>query len=97
MDTKYLIIMVFFMLLISFIAQDIGLTSTTIEPPEKPQAPDGVWETVKSAFTYTFNVIGSLVQLMTFQAELPTFINVLFIMPMSFGIFYLIVKLIRGS
>jgi len=96
MDTKYLMIMVAFMLLISFVANDVGLTADVISPPEEPKPPDGLWDSVKSAFTYVFNVIGSLLQLMSFQAELPTFINVLFIMPMSFGIFYLIIKLIRG-
>lgn len=93
------IFIVFFMVTISVVAGDIGITSEVIETPERPEAPatGGPWEALTALATWTFNTLGSFFQLLTFQADLPTTINSLIMLPLTFGLFYLIVVIIRGG
>lgn len=89
----------FFLVLVSTISAELGLTSTVIDKPATPGAPGGggVLDSLTAIVTWTFNTIGSFIQLLTFQADLPPIINTLIILPLSFGLLYLIVVIIRGG
>ena len=93
------ILLVAYLMLVSVIAQDIGLTTAIIEPPpDDVDAPDGgIFDALIGLSRWVFNSIGSFLQILTFQVEVPTFINTLIILPITFGFFWLILALVRGG
>lgn len=92
------IFIVFFLVLVSTISVELGLTTTVIDKPASPQTPGGgILDSLTAIVTWTFNTIGSFIQLLTFQADLPPIINTLIMLPLSFGLLYLIVVIVRGG
>lgn len=98
------IFITFFMLAVSAFANEVGIASDTIPEPETPDAPEaeggifgGALDGLFAAIRWSFNTIGSLIQLMTFQVDIPVIVNTLVITPMIFGILYLIIVVIRGG
>lgn len=93
------IFIVFFLVLISTVAGDLGITADFIEAPETPERPEnaGFFDALIAVATWSFNTIGSFFQLLTFQADLPAAINGLIMLPLTFGVFYLIVVIVRGG
>lgn len=93
------IIIVFFLVLISTVAGDLGITTDIIEAPEKPEVPEssGFIDDLAALTTWAFNTVGSFFQLLTFQADIPAVLNSLIILPLTFGVLYLIVVIIRGG
>ena len=94
-----IMLMTFFLVTISIVAGDIGITSDVLTPPERPEAPGGggFFDALLATVTWTFNTIGSFFQLLTFQADLPNTVNSLIMLPMTFGVLYLIVVIVRGG
>lgn len=93
------IFIVFFLVLISTISTEIGLTTTVIKRPPVPHTPGGggFLNSLYGITVWTFNTIASFFQLLTFQADLPPVLNTLIFLPLSFGLLYLIVVIIRGG
>lgn len=92
------IFIVFFLVLVSTIATELGLTATVIDKPATPRTPGGgILDSLTAIVTWTFNTIASFIQLLTFQADLPPIINTLIMLPLSFGLLYLIVVIVRGG
>jgi len=93
------IFIVFFLVLISTVANDLGITTDVISPPEIPDAPEtsGFFDALTGVITWAFNTVGSFFQLLTFQANIPPVINSLIMLPLSFGVLYLIIVIIRGG
>lgn len=94
----------FFMLSVSAFANEIGLATETIPEPEAPDAPEaegglfgGALDGLFAAVRWSFNTVGALIQLMTFQVDIPPMVNTLVITPMIFGILYLIIIVVRGG
>lgn len=103
-NTFTVIALVFFLIMTGWVAGEIGLTTDVIEPPEQPDEPDvggGIWgsiEALAGLIAWVFNSVASLFQLLTFQVEgLPTEVSLFIFVPISFGIFYLILVIIRGG
>ncbi len=93
------IFIVFFLVLVSTISAELGLTATVIDRPITPSPPGGggFLDSLTSVITWTFNTVSSFFQLLTFQAELPPIINTLIMLPLSFGLLYLIIVIVRGG
>lgn len=90
---------VFSLLLISTVARGIGLTSDVIETPKQPETLEtsGFLDTLGAVVSWVFNQLSSLFQILTFQVDLPTILNTLIFVPISFGIIYLVVTIVRGG
>lgn len=93
------IFIVFFLVVVSTVSLELGLTTTVIDMPSSPQTPGrgGILDSLTAVVTWTFNTIASFIQLLTFQADLPPIINTLIMLPLSFGLLYLIVVIVRGG
>lgn len=93
------IIIAFFFLTISLVAQSLGISTELISEPDVPEAPEseGFLDALFAVVRWTFNVIGTFFQLLTFQVDIPVILNFIIITPLVFGILYLIVVVIRGG
>lgn len=90
---------VFCLLLISTVARGVGLTEDVIKAPEQPGSIEtgGVLDTLGAIVSWVFNQLGSLFQILSFQVDLPAEMNTLIFVPVSFGILYLIMTIVRGG
>lgn len=92
MKVGFIIAVVFFYVFVGMLALALGFTSPVIENP-----PSGLPEWTDT-FTWIFDVIGSIFQLMFFQVEeIPTMLNTLIFLPLTIGIFFGVMRLIRGG
>ena len=92
MKVEFVVGVVFFYLFLGMLALELGFTAPFIENPPS-DLPE--WTEV---FTWTFAVIGSIFQLLFFQVEeIPAWLNTLVFMPLTIGIFYGIMRLVRGG
>lgn len=98
-NTWTVIFIVFFLVLVSVMAGEVGITTTLIQPPDTPDAPEdaGFFEALSALARWTFNTVGNFFQLLTFQADIPPIINTIIMLPLTFGLFYLIIVIVRGG
>lgn len=93
-------VMLLFML-VGVVSGELGLTSSIIDiPDEAPPAPGGgFWESIAAALAplaYVFNTLGSIFQILTFQVEMPIFVNLILFTGLIGMLWYVLIKLIRG-
>lgn len=94
-----LTIIVFFFLTVSITAQSLGLSTEILTVPNEPSAPqqDGFLDALFAVVRWTFNIVGTFFQLLTFQVEIPAILNFFIITPLVFGLLYIIIVVIRGG
>lgn len=89
-------------LLAGLIGIELGVTTTAIDLPSPPISPDvggGFFDNIRAilvGFVWTFNVLGSTFQLMTFQADIPPLASLIMTTPILVIVFFTIVRLVRG-
>lgn len=92
------LIMMFFAL-ISQVSLSLEVTSTVIVFPEvfDTSGEIGVLEGLVFIVLFAINNIGSFLQIISFQTALPAFFNIVLILPIGFGTFYLAFVMMRGG
>lgn len=91
---------VLYILLISIISQELGITNLAITPIVEPSAPDtgSVFSALVNIAVTAINLIWSFVQLITYQVDgIPVLMNTLIMTPLAFMIGYLFTRVIRGG
>lgn len=95
---KWFVFSFLYMTVINLISRDIGMVSSSYTINELSTSFDGNFF---DAILYTFYVfldnLGTMLQILTLQTELPFILNTLFISPVVVGTGIGIVVLIRGS
>ena len=86
--------------IISTVALSLGITTsgsineaTSISIVEDPNA----FEVLKNIINTITDSLGSFTQIITFSADIPIFINTVFILPVGIGALYVVLSLIRGG
>ena len=101
MNSNFMIVVFIgmFTALINEISLSLGLTTQIWEVPEEMTgiSDAGFIDGLVSALRWGINNAGSFMQLVTFQADVPTIINTLLVAPFGLGVFYLVYVMIRGG
>ena len=99
-NTWTIMFIVFLLIIISVLSFELGITgvtgASTLNVTDEASALEGsgsVWNSIG----YFFSIAFSFWQIMTFQTSLPAILNAFFMIPMTFGIFFIIVTIIRGG
>ena len=95
------------LMMVYFVAGIVGvqldITTDVITAPQIPNTPNstgGIFDAIKSVllpFVWVFNVIGSMFQLMTFQADIPAIASAIITFPVVIVGFVSIVRVVRGT
>jgi len=65
-------------------------------PSDNPALPNFLDNIINIA-KWAMNGIGAILQILTFQTEMPPLVNLLFFTPIMVGVTYIIVRVVRGS
>ena len=85
-------------LAVSVMALSLGIAAPVISTPSVPDPDPGILEGIFQMAIWTINALGALFQLMTFQVGgIPTIVSTLLFVPITFLIFYVVVRLVRGG
>lgn len=87
-------------LLVSLISQELGITNLLIVRIDPPATPDtgNILTGLITVVATAINLIWSFVQIMTYQVNgIPTILNTFIMLPMSFMIGYIYIRVIRGG
>ena len=101
MNSNFMIVVVIGMVttLINEVSLSLGLTTQWWTAPETMVGLEetGIIDSFLNFVRWGVNNAGSFLQLVTFQADVPTIINALIISPFGLGVFYLVYVMIRGG
>lgn len=103
-NTSNLVFLAFYFIALSIGAQSLGITGDTINIPTEPDpivegegGLSAIVNAVFSFFSYIFASISIFFQFLTFQVDIPRALNFFAITPFVFGVFYIIIVMIRGG
>lgn len=103
-NTSNLVFLAFYFIALTLGADSLGLTADSITIPQEPEpiiegegGLSAIVNAVFSFFSYIFSTISVFFQFLTFQVEIPTVLNFFVITPFVFGVFYMIIVMIRGG
>ena len=97
-NTWTIILIVFMLIVVSVLSFELGIPNVS-NPDSLGVSSDNLagagqsWNTIK----YFFAIALSFFQILTFQTNLPPVLNLFIMVPMSFGIFFIIVTIVRGG
>lgn len=98
------IALIFAVLIFSgYLASELGITHDPINSfTAIPQSPNGngffnVVTTILAPLLWVYDALSSFFQILTFSADIPTFVNGLIVAPIAFFMLYTLLKLVRGG
>lgn len=98
------IALIFAVLIFSgYLASELGITHDSVDAfTSIPQSPNGngffnVVTTILAPLLWVYDALSSFFQILTFQADIPTFVNGLIVAPIGFFMLYTLLKLVRGG
>lgn len=100
MSNFWSVVLIFFIFsAISFISLELGITTTVMEGLNTPDTTGdiGLLDALGYALRFVINNLGSFFQIITFQTSLPNALNTLIVAPLTAGVFYLGVIIVRGG
>lgn len=90
-----------FLVITGLVATQLGLTHTAIVLPHpSPPSGTGFWDAIRSVLlplAYVFNVFSSILQILTFQMDIPLLANGIIMTPIYGFILWAVVALVRGG
>ena len=93
MKTEYIVGVVFFVVVISFVAAGLGLMGEPVFALSTPEQP-----TALKIFTWVLDTAWFMMKLVAFQVpEVPTAINMVIVFPMMAGLLYIIIRLLKPA
>ena len=93
MKTEYIVYILLFVVIISFVAAGLGLMG---EPDFVLVSPDN--PTVLNIFGWVVETAWFMLKLVTFQVpEVPTALNMIIVFPMMAGFLYILIRLLKPA
>jgi len=93
MKTEYIVGVIFFVVVISFVAAGLGLMGEPAFLLTEPDQP-----AVLTIFTWVLDTIWFMMKLVAFQVpEVPVAVNMIIVFPMMAGLLYIIIRLLKPA
>lgn len=92
-------IMGLFVSLMNEISLSLGLTTTIFIAPQSlvETEASGFFDGLVLFIYWALNNVGSFLQLVTFSADVPALINIIFLAPFGLMAFYIVFVMVRGG